>query len=559
MSTACTGLSALIQAATSQLGLLAETADLESDGSYLTTIETGYTSAGSSEIATSPPLGPSRTPIIVPDHDSSGSSNNTGKLSFPEQLMTLLMEPKNEDVVTFLPDGKYFAIRRKEFSDTLLYQHFHLTTFEEFLELIRGWGFARVNSNNNSNGENDDGSSDNAMNGDASSTSKAAIHVFRHPHFKRNHSVDMHKLRFGSKKHSHQAIDTARVIGAVPSLAAADGVHQRKASGSEPGMVEKVVSDDHSTSSSKRRLSPSHVLRDTEDVVMKEQRPRHHSRDGTPMEVTPPMIVASVSASHDSGEHHPQPRRSSIELRGAAEAIATTKLNLGGGQMQDEDQGSNGISDMRRTKGSRKQERRGSTASLVEGGVEAATHTIVTDAIETLLFDEKHTRETFKKHEKELSVSSLPGVVPISKQLFDGEPRSVAAATSIANTAITIQHVPPVSTSSPKQPTKATFAISNVMATNQNGNGCSDDLGGASNSVMDYNSLEEATRGTSFASDGTSNHPIAPRKVTADAKDVATTSPSRLEAAAALMSHAQQSRGSTGTATVRFAQNGTSS
>lgn len=60
----------------------------------------------------------------------------------------------------------------------------------------------------------------------------------------------------------------------------------------------------------------------------------------------------------------------------------------------------------------------GSSGRLVDGAVEKATHTIVTDAIETLLFDEGHTRETYRKHEKELSKSSLPGVIPISQQLF---------------------------------------------------------------------------------------------------------------------------------------------
>merc|ERR1711935_1130079 len=56
--------------------------------------------------------------------------------------------------------------------------------------------------------------------------------------------------------------------------------------------------------------------------------------------------------------------------------------------------------------------------SLVDGGVETATQNIATDATEALLFDETHTRETYHRHEKELSVSSLPGVVSISKQLF---------------------------------------------------------------------------------------------------------------------------------------------
>jgi HSF-type DNA-binding len=541
MSAACTGLSALIQAATSQLGLLAETADLESDGSHLTSLEAGYASAGSSEIATTPPLGSSRAPMIVPEHEHSN-----GKLSFPEQLMTLLMDQKNEDVVTFLPDGKYFAIRRKEFSDTLLYKHFHLTTFEEFLELIRGWGFARVNSNNDNNDGEDNDDTDEASNSDVSSA-KAAIHVFRHPFFKRNHPVDMSKLRFGSKKHAHQAVDTARVLSAVPVIAPSvdHGSTTHLPKSAEPGMVEKIVSDDHSTSSSKRRLSPSHLRRDTEDVIMKEQRPRHNSHDSTPMEVTSPTIVAAVSVSHDSGDHHPQPRRSSIELRGAAEAIATSKLKLTTCQMTEEDQNHHG-SDPHTGSRRRKAERRGSTtSSLVEGGVEAATHTIVTDAIETLLFDEQHTRETFKKHEKELSISSLPGVVPISKQLFDGEPRSVAAATSIANTAINGSAAPSVSTSSPKQPTKATFNISNVL---MNPNASSlDDLGRVT-SVMTYDSLDEATR----ADNNDSHHVIAPRKVATDSKDSSTAS---RDAATALVSQSKQNRSHTGSS-VRFAQNG---
>jgi len=71
------------------------------------------------------------------------------------------------------------------------------------------------------------------------------------------------------------------------------------------------------------------------------------------------------------------------------------------------------------TRHSQQQERRHPTAlTLVDGGVKTATQNIVTDAIEALLFDESHSRDTFMRHEMELSVSSLPGVVPISKQLF---------------------------------------------------------------------------------------------------------------------------------------------
>jgi hypothetical protein len=524
MSSTCSGLSALIEAATSQLGLLAETADQESEGSHLTSMDGENGSAASSEIATSPPFGPSsKPPMIVPDHE-----RKNGKLSFPEQLMTLLMDPKNEDVVTFLPDGKYFAIRMKEFSDILLYKHFHLTTFEEFLELIRGWGFARVNSNNKSN--NEDVSGDESIHSD-SNCSRDSIHVFRHPHFKRNHPVNMHKLRFGSKKHAHQAVDTARVIGAVPSIA----VDARNASPHRQQSQPK--SDDQATNSSKRRLSPSHTRRNTADLVMKEQRPRHNSQNDTLMEDTSQVILAAVSVSQDTSDCHPQPRRSSIELRGAAEAIASSKLKLRSCEMAEDCNGTT-----TRAPG-RRQERRISTASLVEGGVVAATHTIVTDAIETLLFDEKHTRETFKRHETELSTSSLPGVIPISKQLFDGATRTAAAAASIANTAISITAMTAL-TSSPKQPTKSTFTISNEPNEIH-----LEDLGRAS-SMMTYDILEEPT-----TDDDAAIHAVFPRKVTTDSNDTATASPARLEAAAALVSQSRQARVRTAT-TVRFAQSG---
>jgi hypothetical protein len=344
----------------------------------------------------------------------------------------------------------------------------------------------------------------------------------------------MHKLRFGSKKHAHQAVDTARVIGAVPSIA----VDARNISPHRQPSQPK--SDDHSTKSSKRRLSPSHVRQNTADVIMKEQRPRHNSHDGTQqMEETSPVILATISSSQDASEFHPQPRRSSIELRGAAEAIASSKLKLRSCEIAED---CNGNSETTRAPG-RRQERRISTTSLVEGGVVAATHTIVTDAIETLLFDEKHTRETFKKHEMELSTSSLPGVIPISKQLFDGTPRSVAVAASVANTAISVTAMP-ASTSTPKQPTKSTFTISNEPVDR---NGTLEDLGRAT-SVMTYDTLEER-----FSGNDATIHAITPRKVTTDSKDTA--SPARLEAAAALVSQAQQARNRAAT-TVRFTQSG---
>jgi hypothetical protein len=86
-------------------------------------------------------------------------------------------------------------------------------------------------------------------------------------------------------------------------------------------------------------------------------------------------------------------------------AITTAQLNL---QCSDEDNTSTTNANVERKP----------SVHLVDGAVERATQSIVTDAIETLLFDEGHTREMYLKHERELSKSSLPGIVPISKQLF---------------------------------------------------------------------------------------------------------------------------------------------
>jgi hypothetical protein len=352
------------------------------------------------------------------------------------------MDPENEDVVTFLPDGKYFAIRRREFSETLLYKHFHLTNFEEFLELIRGWGFARVNGNSNdddndnSTSNNDTGcgncnSNESTTSGHSSnSNSKAAIHVFRHPHFKRNHPVDLLKIRFGSKRHSHRAVDTARVLSIAPIATNAGLVAVHQAQPNQGPAIEKNMSDDISAASVKRRLSPSHVERDSKEVLLKEQR-----IGSTLVDTTTSPILATVSASVDACDP-PQSRRSSIELRGVAQAIATNKLNLPNGEVGedgDDCERFQEIYQLRHRHQAKTDDRRSSASSLVDGGVEAATHTIVTDAIETLLFDERHTRETYLKHEKELSISSLPGVVPISKQLFAGG--SLAACTGAAATA----------------------------------------------------------------------------------------------------------------------------
>ena len=156
------------------------------------------------------------------------------------------------------------------------------------------------------------------------------------------------------------------------------------------------MSEDSGLSSSKRRLSTSHIERDSQDSIQKSQK------------IVPEEgAERTVSVSSNDSETSQGRRRSSSKIRNYAMAVASVELDI---QSGDSDDGT----ELLKTSSSEGK----AAASLVEGGVERATHTIVTDAIETLLFDEGHTRETYLKHERELSKSSLPGVVPISKQLF---------------------------------------------------------------------------------------------------------------------------------------------
>jgi len=414
MSTAYSGLSALIQAATSQLGDLAETS----------------TSDTNSPEGSPPLLSNPTTPIFEDAHlDLDGTSSwhrnaagaatvtpllssaqeqgkgTPSKFCFPEVLMLLLENPANEDIVTFLPDGKYFAIRRLDFANELLYKHFKLTSFEDFLEETRGWGFIRVNGNINEDCKSRSGNTNNGNCNESSnsnnSTSMADIFVFRHPHFEKNQQVDMGKIRFRD--------------GDI-------GKCQKSGDKAKPRIIlEKSANS--KVNNTKRRLSPSNTSEDAEDNC---QRLRIESK---PLLVDSDQFLLSGSSCQQPAQLR---RRSSLELRGVAEAITASKIHLNTSrEVTKEDdssyQDSPMIYDTDSTMYPRsgldhrppQLERRQSTASsLVDGGVETATQNIVTDAIEALLFDESHTRETYHRHEKELSVSSLPGVVPISKQLF---------------------------------------------------------------------------------------------------------------------------------------------
>ncbi len=367
----CSGLSALIQAATSQLGHL-----IDSDASDISHpspshFTEGYASSSDGDWRASTPT---RTPTIVPEEAM------THKTMFPELLMTVLVDPTNSDVITFLPDGKFFAVRVKEFSDTLLIRHFQLSSYEDFLDLLRSWGFAAIASEEEVAEESND-------------VLEGSIQVFRHPHFKRGGTMDLRHVRFSSSN-----ID-ANTLPTIP-----DGP-----------VIQKTMSDDLSTHSAKRRLSPSHVDRDLKDLPQKQKRVLSETDLISSYDNDHGSIASHFSGSESS---RPASRRSSLEIRSMALAVTAAQLSLDDGQS----------SGHRTTKAERR-----ASLPLVDGGVDKATHNIVADAIETLLFDESHTRQMYLKHEKELSTSTIPGVVPISKQLF--APHAKVATQSTASRA----------------------------------------------------------------------------------------------------------------------------
>lgn len=354
------GLSALIQAATSQLGILAEASSSESKlGSGRVISMTHSEDSVSCDSTEKSDAAPARTPIIVPEPDPR-------KQTFPELLMTLALDPSNIDVIAFLPDDKFFAIRTKDFSEDLMSQYFTVGTFVEFLDLSYDWGFTRIAK------EDDD--------------TCYGIEVFRHPCFIKGDWDKCTHIKFGETP-------TDARVSALPDRA----------------KIEYTTSDDsvNSTAHSKRRLSPGFLSRRESETSTSSQKQKIGMSD---------LISGSSGARADSAaatDNNGAPPTSftnisrTDDLRSMALSITTEKLNIKGDVKQNAEE-----------------------APLVDRAVESVTQTLVTDAIETLLKDERHTKETYLKHEDELSRSTLPGVVPISTQLFSpprcSEPNSSA-------------------------------------------------------------------------------------------------------------------------------------
>jgi hypothetical protein len=310
------------------------------------------------------------------DYRNRSPIGNACKQPFPELLMALAMGHANSDIIAFLPDGRFFAIRVKEFAEQILPHYFSgMSTFQQFLDLANDWGFTKIGDGN-------------------------GIQVLRHPLFQRGNLVDCQKIKFGESPEDVRK-------SALPRI---EYTFSDESSGTTGTASTNNTTANATTATTtiKRRLSPGSIAKRESESSVTSQKIKTDceavidaasSSSSPTMNVPPPAAAATTSRDNgpnnhdDSAAHACPPINRHDELRSVALSISETMRFV-----NDKDP-------------ERKQH-------LVEHAVESATHTIVTDAIETLLRDESHSKRTFLKHQDELGKSSLPGVIPISKQLF---------------------------------------------------------------------------------------------------------------------------------------------
>mmetsp|Transcript_32620 Transcript_32620/g.75038 ORF Transcript_32620/g.75038 Transcript_32620/m.75038 type:complete len:469 (-) Transcript_32620:492-1898(-) len=329
------GLSALLSAVTLQLSESASNEDSKTDQEpvashaepmSMTQDEDDNANNNSSSRVTQ------TTPPMMPEAHAAPTTR-----SFPLTLMTLLMDPDNDNTITFLPDDKYFALRSDIFSSTLMSQHFSINEWEAFLQALANWGFVRIETRFHN------------------------IEVFRHPMFRKGDWKQVEKMTQGESAESKPQ----------PPPPSSD----------DPSSLPEVSLSTSVSESFKRRLSPAHAEKATPSTA----KVRIHTEEDE--------VCAPDSRPSSAGRRR---KLSDDDCRHLAVTITTEKLKLEQTKHEDANK----------------------SMPLESQAVFGATHTIVTDAIETLLRDEDHTRKTFQKHADELSKSSLPGLVPISKQLF---------------------------------------------------------------------------------------------------------------------------------------------
>ena len=84
--------------------------------------------------------------VVVASIIPPSSENSSGKKqTFAEFLMTILEDPRYEDALTWMPDGKAFTIKNhKMFKRELMPKLFNIRNMSSFVRKLGRWGFSRV-------------------------------------------------------------------------------------------------------------------------------------------------------------------------------------------------------------------------------------------------------------------------------------------------------------------------------------------------------------------------------------------------------------------------------
>ena len=388
------------------------------------------------------------TPSMLPEQSPDASKAQ----DFPNKLMSLALDPNNEDAIAFLPDGKYFAIRAKKFESEVMPQRtFDCSTWQEFLSLLHDWGFSRIFHEGDDNvattgtttvvdtttaASNDETTDINATSDQQMTLN--TVEVFRHPKFIKGDWMLCGEIRYGESPTDarlsalpERSIFEYAAAAAVATTTTAT-TEDVSPSSSSPSIPPACSTSSGSSSGqatiSKRRLSPptatATARRRNSDFTLTRSASHHTQKkrlswDGSFSRVSLDFPFCTTRKGEDMDLHQSNYRSDAI--RSVALALTSEKLHLQSRTSQGESLANNvaTVGDSSSSSTSINTKSPPAATALVDQAVQSATHTIVTDAIETLLQDESHTKETYLKHSRELSRSSLPGVVPISKQLFE--------------------------------------------------------------------------------------------------------------------------------------------
>jgi HSF-type DNA-binding len=349
--------------------------------------------------------------------------------NFPQRLLLLCLDPDNSDIITFLPDGKFFAVRQSSFA-TLLARYFEgVSSFDDFVQLTERWGFSRIGSTNSTL---EVASSLTPLSGAEATLPSQGIVVFRHPNFLASDAERCRLIRYGDcpekvRMHalpSHNRINVG-VLSVMANNGTASTAMQQPKRRLSPGFLNRQETPPSTATTRQRVNDDNGGKRGGDEANGNHVQSRRYERSvslGEENDLATPELVAiapkprqrhslplAPTSSSQVTRHDPSPISISNEhARSMALSITSERLKLTTHRRKPAKTNSSPVTSSSTT----------TTTTLAETAVTCCTHDIVTDAIESLLRDARHSKEMYMKHEKELSKSSLPGVIPVCKHIF---------------------------------------------------------------------------------------------------------------------------------------------